>query len=279
MDVIISNPAEFAQKKAKLKNGGAKNLHVVSDYDRTITKAYVNGVRYASILHLVRQGKYLTPDYSPRAFALADEYIPIELNHSLPFDFRREKLVEWWQKHIALMVECGMNKQEVERICREIPFNPREGFFELVKTLDSKKIPILIFSSSVTDLIEGLLRREKMLFPNVHILSNKYVYDAQGNVTGYADGIIHSLNKNEIAVKETPYFNEIAHRKNVIVMGDVPGDAVMADGLTHEIVLKIGFLNEHVEKNLEAYKKVFDVLILNDGSFEFVNELLKETLE
>lgn len=53
----------------------------------------------------------------------------------------------------------------------------------------------------------------------------------------------------------------------------------MAEGVKDaQVLLKIGFVNDKVEQRLEAYKKVFDVLILHDGSFEFLESLLKEIL-
>lgn len=39
---------------------------------------------------------------------------------------------------------------------------------------------------------------------------------------------------------------ELSGRSNVILLGDSVGDAKMADGVPHDTVLKIGFLNNHV---------------------------------
>ncbi|MBU1349747.1 hypothetical protein KJ978_03455, partial [Patescibacteria group bacterium] len=44
----------------------------------------------------------------------------------------------------------------------------------------------------------------------------------------------------------------------------------------YDNLIKIGFLNENVKENLEEYKKNYDVVILNDGSMEYVNDLLNE---
>lgn len=53
----------------------------------------------------------------------------------------------------------------------------------------------------------------------------------------------------------------------------------MADGIKDpNVILKIGFVNDKVEERLEAYKAVYDVLILHDGTFEFVHELLDEII-
>lgn len=60
--------------------------------------------------------------------------------------------------------------------------------------------------------------------------------------------MIHVLNKNEVAIKNTDYYNLIRERSNVILLGDSLGDAKMADGIDHaENVLKIGFIFEQVK--------------------------------
>ena len=41
-------------------------------------------------------------------------------------------------------------------------------------------------------------------------------------------------------------------------------------------LLKIGFLNKNINERIKAYKKVYDILILNDGSMKFINNFLKE---
>lgn len=43
---------------------------------------------------------------------------------------------------------------------------------------------------------------------------------------------------------------ELEGRSNVILLGDSIGDAGMADGVCHDTVLKIGFLNSNVSTNL-----------------------------
>jgi 5'-nucleotidase len=53
----------------------------------------------------------------------------------------------------------------------------------------------------------------------------------------------------------------------------------MSEGLEHENIIKIGFLNENIKESLSEYKKNFDVIILDDGPMDFVNDLLKNILE
>ena len=50
----------------------------------------------------------------------------------------------------------------------------------------------------------------------------------------------------------------------------------MVNDLETHTIIKIGFLNEDVENKLEIYKTKFDVVITNDSSMEYINQLLKE---
>jgi len=52
----------------------------------------------------------------------------------------------------------------------------------------------------------------------------------------------------------------------------------MTEGIEHDTIIRIGFLNHHVKKFLNKYNKNFDAVILNDGPMDYVNKLLKEIL-
>ena len=77
-------------------------------------------------------------------------------------------------------------------------------------------------------------------------------------------------------MKGLPIRKELEHRKNVLLLGDSLGDLQMTDGFDYENLIKIGFLNYQDEEKLEDYKKVYDVVILNDGAMSYVNGLLKK---
>ena len=57
-------------------------------------------------------------------------------------------------------------------------------------------------------------------------------------------------------------------------MGDNISDLGMLDGFDYDNALKLGFLNEKVEEQLEDYKKVFDIIITDDGSIEEINNII-----
>jgi len=67
-------------------------------------------------------------------------------------------------------------------------------------------------------------------------------------------------------------------RKNVILLGDLVADVGMIEGFPYKNLIKIGFLNENVDERLKEFKKNYDVVIINDGDMNYVNELVGEIL-
>ena len=227
-------------------------------------------------LHLV----YLTADYPARAHALFDRYHPYEIDETLSAEKRNKKMNQWWSEHFELMKECGMNKAVIKDIVLQRKVQFRAGALEFMDLLSQHKVPLLIFSAGVGDIIKELLLLEGKLAPNVHLLSNFYLFDEQGLVIGKKNtNFIHTFNKNEVEVKKTPCYNEIKQRKNVLLLGDSLGDLGMNEGLEHETIIRIGFLNEDKEKMLEKYMQEFDVVITDDGGMGWVQEMVKDIID
>jgi hypothetical protein len=92
--------------------------------------------------------------------------------------------------------------------------------------------------------------------------------------------IIHSANKDEAVAKDYPeIFKTIKNRKNVILLGDSLDDPDMVEGFDYENLLKIGFWNDRTKEREKAYRKRYDVLVLNDASLDFVNRFLRNIPE
>ena len=277
--IHVPNEIELKQKIKKIKIDGPSKLHILSDFDRTLTKAYVEGQKTHTTIAQIREGKYLTPDYAPRAHALFDKYRPYEISQTISKEEKNKKMQEWWSSHLDLFIECGMNKNVIKDIIQKKKIQLREGLFEFLDISAKYKIPLLIFSAGNGNIIEAYLKSEKRLYNNIHIISNFFKFDKDGKVTGYKSQIIHTFNKNEISIKDSPYHRQITKRRNVILIGDDVADLDMAEGLEHDNIIKIGFLNEDASRLFSDYSKNFDVVILNDGPMHYVNSLLEEILK
>jgi 5'-nucleotidase len=277
-NVIISNTEHLEELKAKIISEGTDKFHVVADFDRTLTKAFVNGVALPSIISVLRNENYLSEEYSEKAKALANKYHPIEIDTKIPLSEKRKYMKEWWEKHFELLIKSGLNKNNLERIINEGKVEFREGAEEFLDLLHEKKIPLVIISSSgVGDLIPMYLKKHGKLYDNVHVIANLYKWDKEGKAIGIENSIIHVFNKDETSVKNHPtIYKEIKERKNVLLLGDSLGDLGMVKGFDYENLLKVGFLNEEIERDLEEYKRNFDIIITNDSGMGYVNELIRK---
>ena len=83
------------------------------------------------------------------------------------------------------------------------------------------------------------------------------------------------MNKDETILHDFPVYDLVKNRKNVLLLGDTLEDVGMIEGFDYANLIKIGFLNENVKDNLAHYKKKYDIIILNDSSIEYVNELIR----
>jgi len=280
-EVIIVNDSKFADLKRMFKDGGSERIHVLADFDRTLTKTFYKSEKAGSIISYLRKekGKYLTEDYSDRAHALFDKYHPIEIDGSISQDEKNKKMYEWWKKHKELLIECGLDKQTIKRCVIEMIEEDalvfRKGVDKFFRLLENQDIPLVIITASLGDLVKGFMEQKNELKKNVHVIGNTFKFDKNGKTIGI-EKIVHVFNKNEFSTEGLEVHDELLERKNVILLGDSLGDLGMVEGFEYENLIKIGFLNENVEENLEEYKKAYDVLILNDGDFEFVNDLIKE---
>lgn len=269
----IKNPEILKKKIEKIKQEGINKLHIVSDFDRTLTNPFLDRRKAPSSIALIREGGYLTPEYVPKAFALFDKYHPIEIDEKIPQEIKNQKMHEWWSKHIKLISESGMNKEVIKDIMKKYKNIFRKKALELLDLLHELNIPTLIFSSGVGDLIEGFLKQENKFYKNIFIISNFFDYDENGNVKGYKSDIVHTFNKSEVQLKNKPYLEKIKKRKNVILLGDSLGDLGMTQGISHETIIRICFLNN--KNKLKIFKDKFDVVISN-GSTDYVISLIKK---
>ncbi len=189
-------------------------------------------------------------------------------------------MIEWWTRHFALLIKSGLNKNDLKNIIDSGRVRLRQGCAELTDFLKRLNIPLVIMSASGVgiDPIAMFLEKEGKLYDNVHIISNSYEWDKNGRAIAIKEPIIHTMNKDETAIQDFPVFDAVKNRKNIILLGDNLEDIGMVKGFNYDNLIKIGFLNENVEENLEQYKRNYDVIILNDSPLDYVSGLLKKMI-
>lgn len=116
-EIVVSNLKEFEKKKNIFRD--KDNLHVITDFDRTLTKSYVNRNKSSSLISFIYNGHYLSSNYSKKANKLYDYYRPIEINPKISLEEKIKKMEEWWRKHSDLLIESGMNNEVIRDIIKK----------------------------------------------------------------------------------------------------------------------------------------------------------------
>lgn len=280
-NIIIPNPKRLGKLKKEISKGGKGKLHILSDFDRTLTYAFVKGEKVPSLISILRSsGKYLGENYAKKAQALYKKYHSIEINSKIPIGKKKKAMKEWWKAHFELLIKSSLNKKHLKEVIKSPKIKFREGASGFFDFLWTHKIPLIIMSSSGlgSDVISMALKKIGKLYSNIYIISNSFIWDKNGDAIEVKKPIIHTFNKNETILKFFHFYPEIEKMKNVLLLGDSLGDIGMIKGFDYDYLIKIGFLNEDIKGNLEQYKKAYDVLILNDSSMDYINLLLKEII-
>lgn len=278
-NIAIADPASLAKIKKAITDDGVGNFFVLADFDRTLTRAYNEKVFVSSLISVLRSGGYLAPDYAAKAQALFERYHPIEINGSVPLEEKKKAMKEWWTAHFNLLIESGLKYADLEKIADSEMVKLRSGCGDFLANLKSRRIPLVIMSSSGAgrEGISAYLKKAGKFYDNIEIISNEFEWSADGRALRVKQPVIYGMNKDATAIKDFPAASEkIRNRQNALLLGDSLSDARMGAGYFFDNLLKIGFLNERVEDNIESYKENYDIVILNDGSMEYVNGLLNE---
>ncbi|MFA6424187.1 MAG: hypothetical protein WCV83_02620 [Candidatus Magasanikbacteria bacterium] len=274
---LTYNNELIEQKVDAMSSNGAKKLHILADFDKTLTiSANINGKKVNSLIGQLRADGYLTPNYAEDSFALYKHYGPFEHDQSINLEERSKLMEKWWVKHMELLVQSRLNKSDMDSVVAKNNIKFRPGVDEFLNLLKKYQVPIVIMSGAPAYMIQKQLELAELLSNNIHIVANYYEYDNEGYVTNFKKPIIHSLNKYEITTRQFPFFNELRERTNVILLGDQIDDLGMIEGFDYLNLLTVGFANEKEDES--KFNKKFDIIITENNDFSFINEITKKIL-
>jgi len=263
----------------KIKADWLDNLHILADFDNTITKAFSETwEKVASLVHLLRSTeKELWDDAAQEDTILFKKYHPIEIDPNIDIEEKKEKMTEWWKASFWVFMKYWLNKDILRKIAKSKHIEIRKWILEFLNFLHLNNIPLIIVSASWIwkKSISYFLEERWLLTNNIKIISNDFNWDKNGKALSYKEPIIHSFNKWETVLEEFPeVYNLIKERKNVILLWDSLWDPAMIEGFNYKNLLKIWFLNEKEEEYLSEYKEIYDVILTWDNSWEFLNTIL-----
>lgn len=280
MEKLISNHEEVEKKIQNTKKSGYELLHVLADFDRTLTYWTVDGIKTPSIISMLRDGKHLTEDYADKAHALFNKYHPIEIDPNIPLEEKKLAMQEWRETVNKLLIDSWLSKADLVDIATNGHVKFRNGMDIFLDILHKKNIPLVIFSASgCGDAIELFFEHHRVNYPNIFYVTNQFNWDENWKALGTKWPIIHGMNKDETVLKNIPeIYEKIKDRKNVILLWDSISDLWMIEGFEYDNLLKIGLLNNDFDLLRDEYTKNFDIVLEGDGDFEDVNKILANIL-
>lgn len=244
------------------------NLYVVADFDRTLTRGDSE-----STWGIISKADNMGDDYKQKRTALYEKYRPMEIDDTLPFEVKSQKMDEWWKSHIELFHKYGLKEEHVKNAVKEVHLKYRDGAKDFLKKMNELNIPVIIISAGIGNIIYEFLIEENDLYPNIHIVSNTIEFE-DGIIKGIKGSTIHSMNK-DIVHGDKEVLEIVQDRKNILLFGDLVEDTKMVPKEKEENTLKFGFLDHKIEENTNIYREVYDVVIKNEGSFKSVLEIIK----
>lgn len=196
-NIFYKNRDNFDTIVQNITSDGKDKLHFLADFDRTMTKSFVHGIEKPSLVSVLRDEGYLSEEYRKRAYALFDQYHPFEISNEISQEEKNQKMEEWWHKHLELLVQSNLKKEDIEKVISSDNIILRPGIAEMLKNISPEKIPFIIMSANVlgTDSIELYLRKHQIPLNEISIISNTFIWDENNNIRDYDRRVIHSFNK------------------------------------------------------------------------------------
>jgi len=285
--IITPNLDVWEAKVAKLLEGGTDSAFFILDFDRTVTKCFLeSGERSMDCHEILASIPKVTWQCKRTMEVLLDKWYPIETDPNLSVEQKSAEMTEWYSLVNALLLSQGITRDDVARAAEQCKnFRLRAGVEELFQFALLRGMPVVVLSAGLGNVIEEVLRQHVRkpngetgtAWPNVRVHSNTLLWDEDGAHIGFSEPIIHPFNKSlQDAPQELHDF--VGKRPFSILAGDGLGDLTMTIGSSAVEVLKVGFLNERIDERLTKYTSegAYDRVVLRDGSFETLLKVLNE---
>ena len=255
----------------QFREDGPERLLVVSDWDRTLTRSTAEDGSDQSTCSVIANSGRLGAAFSRRYGELFDRYRTIELAPDLSERDKSSHLRRWWSLQFDLLLEYKFSTRTIRRIVREHLPRLRDGARLFFETLRERRIPLIILSAGIREIIEARLAEEGVSTCNLAIVANTLAFDPGGIAVAYRTPLLHSLNKHAQHVAFTP---EFAGRRNLLLLGDTLEDTRMAENISHTRLLSFAFPADSCHH--QEFQTAYDVVLAPETSLAPVNAVLAD---
>lgn len=244
-----------------------EKIHLVLDFDRTLTKSQSQFGENISTWHVLKNH---LPEKAKQDYEnLYNKYRPLEIAGIM----KLSDAITWWNEILNLYKKNNLSWIDIANdVDKKMPM--RDGVKEIFEICQAKNIPIMIISAGIKDVIEIWCKKYKIK-PSI-ILSTKLFFDDNGVINGWdKKSLVHVLNKKEIGHNEVAQIRKT--RPNTILVGDSIDDYSMVSGEKNvlRVIVDDARLDDKPTNGVDNKKlEKFDLIIKNKSLFP-VAEIIK----
>ncbi|KAJ3184289.1 hypothetical protein HDU87_005136 [Geranomyces variabilis] len=210
--LYVKDPTRVREKLTSILADGKDNLHIISDFDMTISRYWVNGERNVGSHRVLSLSSRVPEEFTAKSNAIYRKYYPMEISQTLSHTEKVQAMVEWWTTQHDLILDLKLTKDELNSMADETHVILRDGLEDWVQLCEELGLPLLVFSAGLGDVIEAVLRKQGLLRPNVEIVSNMLHFGPDKIADRFEGKIIHTFNKDEANFPRA----RLAGRENVV---------------------------------------------------------------
>jgi len=250
--------------KQKIKKIKLNSTYFLINFENVITDNNCSDT-WNAITNNIKVKKSFTKKIEELRF----KCISIELNNNLSFDEKCEATECVWKEIIELFRELNIDENKIKRFigCKS-NIRIRDGVKNFLKVANEKKIPVIIISDGIFEIIKYFLSYNNCNYDNITILANNIFASTETNK------IIHPLNKNELSVSDD-IISEIKDRKVSILLASSINDINMLSKAKLNNSIKIAFLDQNINENFDIFLNYFNIICTHNTSLDLIANKFK----
>ena len=229
---------------------------IICDFDRTITTYDSN-----TCWNFISKSGMFDKNFDKECDDTFLYYRPIELDTNISFEEKSKYMEQWTLDVLKIFDRYGINREIFYNVLKhDKGIKLRNNFNEFIKLTNDKNITFYIVSAGIYDVIEYTLQKNNILYPNVKILSNKFIFTNNGiDIDG---NILHSCNKDiiDIPINDNEYG---------LLFGDQIEDIKVGNRFD---TYNIGFCGK--KDLIPTFMNNYDMTLTDDSSYDLVSKIL-----